>query len=225
MATSRICTVRVSSSITNSTYSAAAARCPHAGSHRPGCRRPGRPGTAARSATPAAVQARARPRPGSAGSSPPPPGTQAEQLALDAQVPPARVLPRNLLHQDADLVRDRRTSRRVRIGPLLADQALVPGQQGARGYDPVQPQAAGQQPGQGGEYGAVSPVWSRAGDLPPQHRDFVAEGQCRVRRRAGGSRRGVSPAELRPGRICLPGCCPGESQAGRSARRAAGFSF
>ena len=41
-------------------------------------------------------------------------------------------------------------------------------------HDPVQPQAAGQQPRQGGKYGTVSPVRSRAGDLPPQHRDLVA---------------------------------------------------
>jgi hypothetical protein len=50
-------------------------------------------------------------------------------------------------------------------------------QQGARGHDPVQPQAAGQQPRQGGKYGTVSPVRSRAGDLPPQRRDLVAEDQ------------------------------------------------
>ena len=129
------------------------------------------------SATPAAGQDQDRLRPGSGGSSPPHPVPQAEQLALDAQVPPARVLPRQLLHQRADLVRDRRASRPVRIGPLLADQAPVPGQQGARGYDPVQPQAVGQRPCQGGEYGTVSPVRSRAGDLSPEDRDLVAEDQ------------------------------------------------
>ena len=36
---------------------------------------------------------------------------------------------------------------------------------------------AGQQPCQGSEYGTVSPVRPRAGDLPPQHRDLVAENQ------------------------------------------------
>jgi hypothetical protein len=34
----------------------------------------------------------------------------------------------------------------------------VPGQQRARRHDPVQPQAPGQQPCQGGEHGTVSPV-------------------------------------------------------------------
>jgi hypothetical protein len=59
----------------------------------------------------------------------------------------------------------------------LADQAPVPGQQGARGYDPVQPQAAGQQPCQSGEYRTVSPVRPRAGDLPPQYRDLMVKNQ------------------------------------------------
>ena len=90
------------------------------------------------------------------------PVPQAEQLTLDPPVAPARVLPRQLLHQRADLGRDRRPSRRVRIGPLPADQAPVPGQQRARGHDPVQPQPPGQQPGQGGEHGTVSPVRPRA---------------------------------------------------------------
>jgi hypothetical protein len=36
---------------------------------------------------------------------------------------------------------------------------------------------SGQQPGQGGEHGAVSPVRPRAGDLTSQHRDLVPEDQ------------------------------------------------
>src|SRR5690242_8485695 len=46
------------------------------------------------------------------------PVSQAKDLALDAQVSPPRVLPRQLLHERADLVRHRRPSRRVRVGPL-----------------------------------------------------------------------------------------------------------
>jgi hypothetical protein len=71
----------------------------------------------------------------------------------------------------------------------------VPGQQSARGYDPVQPQAAGQHPGQGGEYGTVSPVQSRTGDLPPQHCDPVAKNQdLRVFGRVAARQEG-KPAE------------------------------
>ena len=51
----------------------------------------------------------------------------------------------------------------------------MPGQQGAWGYDPVQPKAVGHQPCQRGEYRPVSPVRPRAGDLPPQHRDLVPQ--------------------------------------------------
>jgi hypothetical protein len=39
----------------------------------------------------------------------------------------------------------------------------------------VQPQATWQQPGESGEHGAVSPVWSGPGDLPPQHSDLVPQ--------------------------------------------------
>jgi hypothetical protein len=53
----------------------------------------------------------------------------------------------------------------------------MPGQQGARRHDPVQPQATGQQPGQRGEHDAVSPVRSRARDLTPQHRNLMPEDQ------------------------------------------------
>ena len=45
------------------------------------------------------------------------------------------------------LIWDRRPSQRVRVGPSLPHQAPVPGQQGASGHDPVQPQGA---PGEAG---------------------------------------------------------------------------
>jgi hypothetical protein len=69
----------------------------------------------------------------------PRPVPQADQLALDAPVSPARVLPRQLLHQCPHLGRDRRSPRRPRISPFLPHQAPVPGQQGARRHHPVHP--------------------------------------------------------------------------------------
>jgi len=115
-----------------------------------------------RVANPIAYPARTLPtpwqQPGSGGSSPPHPVPQAGQFAPDAPVAPARVLPRQLLHQRADLGRGRRPSRPVRVGPILTDQAPVPGQQCARCHDPVQPQLPWQQPCQGGDHGTVSPV-------------------------------------------------------------------
>ena len=94
---------------------------------------------------------------------------------MDAQVSPARILPRQLLYQRTSLIWDRRASRRVRVGPLPGDQSPVPGQQGGRGDDAVQPQMLGQQPGQGGEQGAVCPVRLGPGDLSAEYRDFMAQ--------------------------------------------------
>jgi len=55
------------------------------------------------------------------------------ELALDAAVSPARVLPCQPDDELADLVVDARTTRRARVGPFLGDQASVPGQQGGGG--------------------------------------------------------------------------------------------
>ena len=107
----------------------------------------------------------------------PHPVPQPVHLALDAPVSPARVLPRQALHQRPHFIRDRRASRRARIGPFSTDQATVPGQQGSRGHYPVQPQPTWQQPGQGGEHGTVSPVQPRAGDLTTKHHDLMPEDQ------------------------------------------------
>ena len=51
----------------------------------------------------------------------------------------------------------------------------MPGQQGAWGHDPVQPEMCGQQPCQRGDHGTVSPAWFRPGDLPTQDCDLVPE--------------------------------------------------
>jgi hypothetical protein len=85
------------------------------------------------------------------------------------------VLPRQSLHERAHLGRDRWPSRRAWIGPFPLDQAPVPGQRGPRRHDPVQPQAPGQDPGQGGQHGTVSPVRPWPGALPPQDRDLMPQ--------------------------------------------------
>jgi hypothetical protein len=96
---------------------------------------------------------------------------------LDTAVPPPRVLPGQPPDQLADLLRDRRAPGGIRVGPLLLDQAPVPGEQGTGCHDPVQPQVPGQQSRQGGHHGAVSPVRSRAGDLTTQDSDLMTERQ------------------------------------------------
>jgi hypothetical protein len=64
-----------------------------------------------------------------------------------------------------------------RVGPLVLDQAPVPGQQGAGRHEPVQPQVPGQQPRQGGDHGPVGPVRLRTGDLTAQDRDLMPQYQ------------------------------------------------
>ena len=55
------------------------------------------------------------------------------QLALDAPVSPARIITCQANDEFAELVVDAGAAGRVRVGPLLGDQAAVPGQQGGRG--------------------------------------------------------------------------------------------
>jgi hypothetical protein len=63
----------------------------------------------------------------------------------------------------------------VWIGPLLCDQAAVPGQQRAGGNHAVDAQLAGKYAGQGGQDCSVRPSGLRFADLTAQHRDFVAQ--------------------------------------------------
>ncbi len=83
---------------------------------------------------------------------------EAEEFAPDAAVSPARILPGQPPDQFTDLLRDRRASGGVRVGPFLLYQAPVPDKQGARHHDPLYPKVPGQQPRQGGYHRPVSPV-------------------------------------------------------------------
>jgi hypothetical protein len=89
------------------------------------------------------VRARVQLQPGSGGLSLADAVAKAEEFALDAPVPPPRVLSGQPLDQLTDLIRDRWASGGVRVSPFALDQAPVPGEQGARGHDPVEPQARG----------------------------------------------------------------------------------
>ena len=83
--------------------------------------------------------------------------SEAGQLALDAPVSPARIVPGQPDDELAELVVDARTARLVRVGSFLGDQASVPGQQGGGGDEAVAAQFAGQGPGQGGQECPVGP--------------------------------------------------------------------
>src|SRR6476469_7209781 len=76
--------------------------------------------------------------------------SEAGELALDAAVSPARVLPCQAGDELAEFAVDARAPRPVRVGPFLGDQAPVPGQEGGGGDEAVAAQFAGEEPGQGG---------------------------------------------------------------------------
>jgi hypothetical protein len=99
-----------------------------------------------------------------------------QQLALDPLAAPAVVLGGEPLDEPGDLGADRRTSRRLRVGPLTGDQAAVPAQDGAGGDQLVRSQPCWEELDQRGEDHAVCPVEpgprmgpARHGDLVPQH--------------------------------------------------------
>ena len=116
------------------------------------------------------------------------PEAQAEQLALDPPVTPARVLPGHLLNQHCDPRIHGRPAAAAGIGPAPADQPPVPAQQRVRRDQPAHPQWPGEKPGQRGEHCPVGPIQLRLGILPLQHRHLLAQhqqlgvlGSCRAR--------------------------------------------
>jgi len=92
--------------------------------------------------------------------------SESGELALDAAVSPARVL---LCQADDELTKltvEARATGRVRVGPSLADQPAVPGQQGGGGDQTVAAQLVGQDPGQGGQECSVGPGRAGWAELP-----------------------------------------------------------
>jgi len=69
----------------------------------------------------------------------PDPMPEAEQFALDASMPPARVLPRQPQDQLADLVADAGPAGPARVRPVPLEQPLVPRRQRRRGDDAMPP--------------------------------------------------------------------------------------
>ena len=92
--------------------------------------------------------------------------SESGELALDAAVSPARVLPCQPDDELAQLGANAGATGRARVGPFLGDQASVPGQQGGGGDESVAAQLAGQEPGQGGQDGPVRPGRAGWAELP-----------------------------------------------------------
>jgi hypothetical protein len=102
-----------------------------------------------------------------------------------------RVLPGQPPHQLTDLLRDRRASGRVRIGPRVLEDAPVPGEQGARCHDPVQPKVPGAAalPRRRPRRGQPSPVaGGRPGGAAPRPRAAAPRSRRLWRRRQADNR-------------------------------------
>lgn len=76
-----------------------------------------------------------------------------------------------------DLLRDRRASGGIRIGPPAPHHPPVPPEQRGGCDDPVQQQVLRQQPPERGDHRAVGPFRFRAGDLATQDCDLMPQDQ------------------------------------------------
>jgi hypothetical protein len=101
---------------------------------------------------------------------------QPGEFALDAAMPPGRVLVGQTQDQRPQLRIDRGPpSPGVRVGPIPGQQLAVPAQQRGRGDEERRPAGAGQQPGQGREHEPVFLAQLGAVDLAAQDRDLVSQ--------------------------------------------------
>ena len=100
------------------------------------------------------------------------------QLADDAQVAPAGVLPGQTEDQLDRLLRQGRPSwPSVRVGPAPADERPMPAQDRLGGDEERRPALAWHEPGQAGDERPVGPAEAGPCDLTAQHGQLVAEHQ------------------------------------------------
>ena len=76
------------------------------------------------------------------------------------------------------IVRDRWTTGRLGLAPLVRDQPAMPPQQRAGGHQPVRPRRLRQDPGQRGQQCPVVPVDPRLRVGPAQYRDLLPANKC-----------------------------------------------
>jgi hypothetical protein len=99
------------------------------------------------------------------------------QLPVHAAKSPAGIVDAEPGDELAQVLGDRWASRGRWLSPPAPDQALVPGQQGARGDDPMTPQDTRQQPSQGSQQCPIRPARARCSDLTAQHCHLVPQDQ------------------------------------------------
>jgi hypothetical protein len=91
--------------------------------------------------------------------------SEAGELALDAAVSPAGVLPYQADNELTEFAVDARAAGSVRVGPFSGDQASVPGQECGGGDEAVVAQLVGEEAGQGGQECPVGPGWAGWAEL------------------------------------------------------------
>ncbi|WP_236076527.1 hypothetical protein [Streptomyces coffeae] len=127
---------------------------------------------------------------------------EAAELTVDAPESPPRFFGSEPRDQLAQFLRQGRSARGQGLSPLVLDQSLVPGEQGARGDDPMATQRPRKEASEGGEQCPVRPCRHRGSNLPAQDRDLVAQDQYFDLLRGGRSAEEDQPREdPRGGRI------------------------
>jgi hypothetical protein len=121
----------------------------------------------------------------------PDPMAETDEFALDAAMPPARVLAGQPQHQIPDVAVDSGPAGPVRIRPPPLDRPPVPGQQRGRRDDAMTPQRSRQGPDQRRQDRPLRPRQSGTTDLTTQHRDLVTQ-HHQLR-----DQRGVAPSRPR----------------------------
>ena len=103
---------------------------------------------------------------------------EAGELAVDASVSPGGVLGGQADHQGAQAGGDGGSTGSGRLcGPAAGDELAVPAQDRGRGDEQPEAAADGQQPGEGGDQGAVGPGHQRARRASLEHGELVAQDQ------------------------------------------------
>lgn len=105
------------------------------------------------------------------------PVAQADEVALDPSMSPARIFPSQPENQLPDLLADPRTAASVREGPMMGDQTTMPSQNSARCDQPMLAHPPRHQPGQRRQDRPVRPRQTWGTDLTPQHRHLMPKHQ------------------------------------------------
>jgi hypothetical protein len=106
------------------------------------------------------------------------PVAEADDLAVDAAVPPCRILVGQADHQGAKAGGDGRSTGPAGLGcPAAGDELAVPAQDGGRRDQQGEASADREQSGEGGDQGAVGPGHSRAWRASSKYGELVAQDQ------------------------------------------------